>query len=155
MRATLAGPVLVGAIILSLPVSAGHGQAPVAGMTTVLARPVSRGEIVAADDFTTAPVDAAQARFGLAARQAIGLEAARDLPAGAVLHASDVISPRLVKRGEPVTISVLGPGYTIDSAGKALASGGAGDLVHVVSTATARTLDAVVDGPGRVRLVSQ
>jgi flagella basal body P-ring formation protein FlgA len=58
----------------------------------------------------------------------------------------------LVKRGEPVIIAVRSGGLTITSQGRALGSGGAGQSVRVVSADTHRTLDAIVDGPGSVRI---
>lgn len=58
----------------------------------------------------------------------------------------------LVKRGEPVLIAVRSGGLTITSQGRALGSGAAGQSVRVVSTDTHRTLDAIVDGPGSVRI---
>lgn len=58
----------------------------------------------------------------------------------------------LVKRGEPVLIAVRSGGLTITSQGRALGSAAAGQSVRVVSIDTHRTLDAIVDGPGSVRI---
>ena len=43
---------------------------------------------------------------------------------------------------------------SITAQGKALASGAQGDPVRVVNLATNRTLDAVVDAPGIVRIAA-
>ena len=118
----------------------------------VLTRPVTRGELLTADDLAVEDRNAAQARGTLGVRDIAGREANRNLPAGAVLRANDVIARRLVRRGEPVTINVRAGGLVISSAGRALASGGEGDLVRVVSNATNRTLDGVVEAAGAVRV---
>ena len=74
---------------------------------------------------------------------------------GAVADAGPVRAERpqpLVKRGEPVLIAVRSGGLTITSQGRALGSAAAGQPVRVVSADTHRTLDAIVDGPGSVRI---
>ena len=68
-------------------------------------------------------------------------------------------SPRIdpqpgVERGEPVTISLRGAGLVIGTTGRALGSGGMGDLVRVVAPATGRTLDTIVEGSGAVRVAA-
>lgn len=130
--------------------------APTAGSVDVpvLARSVTRGELLDATDFTAEPRPALQARGAIAARDAQGKEAVRNLPAGAVLRATDIMPPRLVKRGEPVTIAVRKGTLLIATPGKALSSGGTGDLVRVVALSTSRTLDAIVEKSGTVRVVA-
>jgi len=127
---------------------------PAASAVPVLARAVAKGELLAADDFTIEERSAAQARGGIPAREAMGKEATRNLATGTVLRATDVIVPRLVRRGEPVTIHVRSGGLTIATAGRALGSGASGDLVRVVSLSTNRTLDGVVEGPSAVRVTA-
>lgn len=140
--------------LLLLALVAGPGAAQTLTEVAVLAHPVARGEVIGADDFATEPRSPAQARGGLAVGDAVGREATRTLLAGTVVRATDVITPRLVKRGEPVTITVRAGGLAIATAGRALASGGAGDLVRVVSASTNRTLDGIVEGPGAVRVTA-
>jgi flagella basal body P-ring formation protein FlgA len=120
----------------------------------VLGRAVARGEVLGADDFTTEARSPAQARGALAVANAVGHEATRTLPAGTVVRPTDVITPRLVRRGEPVTITVRSGGLAIATGGRALASAGAGDMVRVVSLSTNRTLDGVVEGANAVRVTA-
>jgi flagella basal body P-ring formation protein FlgA len=127
---------------------------PAAVDTPVLRRIVERGEILSADDFTAEPRPASQGRGAMLPNAANGMEAARRLPAGAVVRASDVLTPRLVRRGEPVTIYVRSGGLTISTAGRALDNGAKGDLVRVVANSTNRTLDAEVEGSGAVRVTA-
>lgn len=61
---------------------------------------------------------------------------------------------RMIRRGEPVTLRVRSGTLTIATAGRALGDGRLGERVRVVATATRRTLEGIVEGPGEVRLVT-
>lgn len=116
----------------------------------VLAHAVARGDIVSAADFETRPGPPAQANGIVSPADAAGREAVRSLGAGVPVRAADLISPRLVRRGEPVMIAWHSGGLSITTGGRALTSGGVGDFVRVVAAATNRTLDAVVERSGVV-----
>lgn len=147
--------VVVAALAVGLaPLPAGAQARAAVVEVPVLAHAVPRGEVLGRDDFTNEERSAAQARNALAVADAIGREAARTLPAGTVLRPADVVAPRLVRRGEPVSITIRSGGLSIATQGRALASAGAGDHVRVVTTSTNRTLDGVVDGPDAVRVLA-
>lgn len=116
----------------------------------VLAHAVARGDIVSAADFELKSTPAAQGVGILMPIAAAGREAARSLSAGLPVRPADLISPRLVRRGEPVTIVWRSGGLAITSSGRALTSGGQGDFVRVVTASTNRTLDAIVSGSSAV-----
>lgn len=119
----------------------------------VLARPVQRGEILSADDFVYEKRSPNMGRGAIEAQAAKGLEAVRPLSPGSIVRVSDVITPRLVRRGEPVLIAYKVGALTITTQGRALASAGAGEPVRVVTTSTQRTLDGFVAGNGLVRIL--
>lgn len=119
----------------------------------VLARPVQRGEILSADDFVYEKRSPNMGRGAIEAEAAKGMEAVRPLSPGSVVRISDVITPRLVRRGEPVLIAYKTGALTITTQGRALASAGAGEPVRVVTSSTQRTLDGFVAGNGLVRIV--
>jgi len=123
--------------------------------TPVLARIVERGAVITEEDFTVQALPASQARGAMSAKAAGGMEAARRLTAGTVVRANDIIPPRLVRRGEPVTIYVRSGGLLISTSGRALDNGGRGDHVRVVANSTNRTLDAEVEGSGAVRTLTR
>ena len=79
----------------------------------------------------------------------------RDLSAGATVRPGDLVAPRLVRRGEPVTVALRAGNLVITAAGRALSSGGRGEPVRVVVPATNRTLDGIVEGSGAVRIRAQ
>jgi len=136
------------AALFAVQAASGMADAP------VLNRTVERGEILAPGDFTTEPLPIAQARGALNPGDASGREAVRGLRSGAVVRTSDVRAPRLVRRGEPVTIQVRSGGLTISTLGRALGDGSKGDLVRVVASTTNRTLDAEVEGSSAVRVAA-
>ena len=96
----------------------------------------------------------AQARSVLTAEEADGLEARRTLREGRPVRASDLAEPRLVKRGEPVKISLRDGALTISAIGRALGDAALGERVRVFSEATNQTLDGVVEGAGVVRILA-
>lgn len=120
----------------------------------VLAHMVSRGEVLGHDDFVMQDRSVAQVRNAIEVTAAVGQEATRTLSAGTVVRANDVTPPRLVRRGEPVAITIRSAGLSIATQGRALASGGVGDHVRVVAASTNRTLDGVVEGPDAVRVIA-
>ena len=121
---------------------------PSSALTPALSAPprvraVERGETLAVSDFERLPRAPGLAIGAVAATRAAGRE---------LVRASDTITPRLVRRGEPVAINLRARGLLIATGGRALTAGGMGDLVRVVATATNRTFDAIVEGSGAVRL---
>ncbi len=120
----------------------------------VLARTIQRGDVVSARDFAAGEITAAQARSVLTAEEADGLEARRTLREGMPVRASDLAEPRLVKRGEPVKISLRDGALTISAIGRALGDAALGERVRVFSEATNQTLDGVVEGAGVVRILA-
>ena len=132
----------------------GQGVAPVARpaivRVAVLGHPVGQGKTLVAEDFTYEDRAVGQARGALDPADAIGKEAVRGLAPGSVVRITDVVAPRLVRRGEPVLIAYRSRGLLITTSGRALASAGSGEPVRVVSTATTRTLDGVAAASGLV-----
>jgi flagella basal body P-ring formation protein FlgA len=139
-------------VLLALALLAGAASEEV--QVAVLAHPVQKGDRIEAHDFALEARSPAAARGALAPEHAAGMEAARNLPAGMVVRGSDVMRPQLVRRGEPVSIRIVSGALVIAASGRALSGGGKGDSVRVVTNTTSRTLDAVVDGSGTVRVAA-
>lgn len=123
-------------------------------LVAVLDRPVEAGDLLTETDFVEAPRAPAAARGALRVRDMAGMEAARRLTAGSIVRAGDVIRPQLVRRGEPVAITVRSGGLVISTTGRALSSGAAGATVRVVTQSTSKTLEGQIDGPGTVRVLA-
>lgn len=122
--------------------------------TPVLARTVEKGERLAPADFTLAPMSAAMARRAIPASAAAGKEAIRRLPEGSAVRATDLLTPQMVKRGDTVIIAVRAGPLSITTSGRALSGGATGDMVRVLNIETNRTLNAVVEDTGHVRVVT-
>lgn len=122
---------------------------------TVLAHPVERGALLTAADFTLEERPDGTVAAEIGPDQAEGQEAVRWLPAGTMLRRTDIASPRLVKRGEPVTLRIRSAGLLISTSGRSLADGRRGDTVRVMATATRRTLEGQVEGPSSILVVAQ
>lgn len=137
-------------MILALLAAATPGLVP----TPVLARPVDRGELLSPADFVEEDKPASAGVGALSPAAVKGMEATRRLMPGAVVRANDVMAPRMVRRGEPVTLKVRQGGLTITAQGRALSDGRRGDIVRVVATPTNRTLEGAVEGPGAVRIAA-
>ncbi|MCJ8157708.1 flagellar basal body P-ring formation chaperone FlgA [Sphingomonas sp. LaA6.9] len=133
-----------------------HAQsAPATVETPVLVRAIEKGEALSPADFAVEPRPASVARGAIAPAETAGLEASRRLMAGAPVRATDLAKPQMVRRGEAVTIALRSGALLITTAGRALSGGGKGDPVRVVSLSTNRTLDAVIENSGRVRVTGQ
>lgn len=123
--------------------------------TPVLARTVEKGETLAPADFTTAALAPATARGAAGPREASGQEAVRRLAAGSPVRANDIVAPRIIHRGEAVTIMLVSGALRISASGRALSDGVRGQAVRVLNLSTSRTLDAMADAPGQVRITAQ
>jgi flagella basal body P-ring formation protein FlgA len=119
----------------------------------VLAHDVARGDLLAAADFVLEERPGPPPSLATP-DQILGKEALRPLRAGTLVRASDVAEPRLVKRGEPVTLVIRQSNLLITAAGRALADGRLGQTVRVVTTGTSRTLEGTAAGPATVRLIA-
>ena len=154
-RRSLSSLIVLASLVL---VPGGPALAQAAGgdvAADVLSRTVQRGEMLSAHDFVSKVLPGAQARGAVRADAADGLEARRTLRSGMPVRASDLAEPRLVKRGEPVTIVLQTGALSITAAGRALADGALGEPVRVFSEATNQTLNGVVEDTGRVRVAAR
>lgn len=140
--------------MLALLLAAATATMPATHATPVLARPVERGEILSAEDFVSEEQPGPAVAGALAPAAARGMEAVRRLAPGSIVRAGDVMPPRLVRRGEPVTLTVRAGALTITAQGRALGDGRRGDFVRVVTLAGSRTLEGAVDGPATVRIAA-
>jgi flagellar basal body P-ring formation protein FlgA len=118
----------------------------------VLVRAVQRGETLSAADFAVEKRPAATARGAIDGAAADGMEARRALQLGAVVRTADLGQPQAVHRGEQVSVVLRVGGLSITTAGRSLGDAAVGQPVRVVSAATNRTLDGVVQSAGVIRL---
>jgi len=70
-----------------------------------------------------------------------------------VLRRSDLDSQVVVKRGDPVVVTVRGRGYRIEMKAQARSRGAPGDRIVLVNPVNRRCFQAVVVGPGQAELM--
>lgn len=122
----------------------------------VVNRNVGRGEAIAVSDVTMErrPRESVPSDVLGDTADLTGRIARRSISAGSPLRGGDLAKAEIVARGEMVTIVYERPGMLLTSRGRTVEAGGNGDVIGVVNPQSKRTVQATVDGPGRVRVTS-
>jgi len=120
----------------------------------VAARPLARGEILAATDVRLEERDITRLPSGFltALDEVLGMKVRRPLSTGNVIARGAVEAPRLVRRGQIVTLVGGNGPVEIRATGKALGDGAAGDRVRVRNERSGRVVEGVVAENGTVRV---
>ncbi|MCC7425958.1 MAG: flagellar basal body P-ring formation protein FlgA [Alphaproteobacteria bacterium] len=123
-------------------------------MVPAAAHRLSMGHVVGTADLRPVRIRAARMEAGLVTdpQAVIGLALRRPLAAGALFVERDLRRPVLVPRGGPVTMILQSEHLSIAAAGRALEDGGIGDRIRVANSTSRTEVEAVVIGPGRVRV---
>lgn len=119
----------------------------------VLTKPLRRKEVITADALTTENRDVGNMPQGYLtdATEVINKQAARNLQAGSVLNKFSYEALTMVKRGDRVSIQLVGKsGMAITSAGMAMMDGAKGDRIEVRNLSSQRTIQATVTDVGIV-----
>lgn len=120
----------------------------------VPSRPIREGELLEPGLLVSGWVaeEALRADLVRETAEAIGREAARVLPAGRPIRISDLRAPRLVRKGEVVTLVYQRGPIEITTLGRALNDAGEGEPVRAVNLASERPVRGVVVGRKLVRV---
>ena len=86
--------------------------------------------------------------------QLIGMTPKRGLNPKTPLRLSDLSRPEIVKRGKMVSILFRTGKISLTAVGKAIESGGRGDVIRVMNSKSHKTIDAVVTGPAQVQVIT-
>jgi len=121
----------------------------------VLNRWIKPGEIITAADitWTETAYSPNQGDVVADAKELVGKTPRRSLALNRPVSGHDVQSPRLVGKGSLVTLVLRSARMQLTAQGKALQEGGRDEVIQVVNTASNRTIEGVVTGPGRVEIV--
>ncbi|MHA6287047.1 flagellar basal body P-ring formation chaperone FlgA [Maricaulis sp. CAU 1757] len=122
----------------------------------VLSRAVAAGQRIRAEDITwmAQRSDRLRPDAVLDPNAIIGLETRRGLRANEPLRGYDLQQPLMVSRGELVTLTFEAPGIQLSVRARALEDAADGELARFVNLQSNRTVEALVDGPGRARVGS-
>ncbi len=120
----------------------------------VLARPVARGEVIEAGDIEWVSLRADRVRADAVMNETtlIGQEARRALRAGEALRSYDLRAPAAVSRGETVALVFQSGPLTLTARARALENAALGQNARFVNLQSNRTVEAVVEAPGRARV---
>ncbi len=120
----------------------------------VAIRSLERGAVISEADIKLVEHDLAALKLGYIddARQAIGMVARQRIRAGSVVTPHMVEAPRLIRRGEQVTIVARSGGIEIQAAGTALSDGARGELVRVRNNSSRKIVEAIAAAPGVVEV---
>lgn len=123
------------------------------GNIVVVQRPLKRTELVYAKDLRLEERELSTLPRGYltALEQADGLSLRQDVSAGTPLRADILQRPRLITRGQSVTVIVFAGGLEVRTRGIALADAAAGDRLRVKS-ASKRIVEGQVSENGMVRV---
>jgi flagella basal body P-ring formation protein FlgA len=120
----------------------------------VLGRAVAAGTEITANDIEWVSVRADRIRPDavLDPEALIGFETRRMLRAGEPVRSYDLQRPLMVERGELVTLIFEAPGIQLSVRARAMENAADGELARFVNLQSNRTVEALVDGPGRARV---
>jgi flagellar basal body P-ring formation protein FlgA len=136
------------------PTAAQTAAAAPSGEIAVLTRAVPSGQPIGLDDIAFIPAPQSAPADALVDPAAlIGMSARRSLAAGRPLRPGDVEPTPAVRRADPVALVFQSGGLMLSLRGRALENGAPGEVIRVLNPETNRTLEAVVEGPGRARVL--
>ncbi|WP_169453558.1 flagellar basal body P-ring formation chaperone FlgA [Pleomorphomonas oryzae] len=122
----------------------------------VLNRPIDRRDVIHASDLTVVRIDKRRVPGPsvIDTNDLIDMAAKRPLRAGEIIATADIEPPRIILRGDLVTLQFSRPGLTLSARGRALGDGAKGDLVSVLNEQSKRTVQGVVTGAGIVEVTT-
>lgn len=120
----------------------------------VLKAPLRNGEIIGPADLSWLEMDASRVQHDILLKEEnlLGLTPRLSLTPGKPVRDSDVMPPQIVARGDTVTIVYENGPLILSSKGKALENGAKDDTIRVVNIASNRSLEAIVNADGTVRV---
>jgi flagellar basal body P-ring formation protein FlgA len=118
----------------------------------VLTQPIQRGEIIARQHLAIEKRDVSKTRgdFITQAEQVENKQAARNMPAGAILGLRSFSEPPFIKRKDKIIISSVQPAFSIRMSGTAMMDGTKGQVIKVKNENSGRIISATVIEPGLV-----
>jgi flagella basal body P-ring formation protein FlgA len=126
----------------------------VQGLVLVTTQPLARGERLTEQNVRLVERDLASLPRGYFddLQPVLGQQARRHLNANTVLNPLLIEAPRLVRRGEQVTMITGRDGFLVRSQGQALGDGSAGEVIRIRSNGSQRIVEGRVHAPGVVKM---
>lgn len=120
----------------------------------VTTRGVAKGEIISESDVAWVEIRADGIRRQTATDldQIVGQEAKRQIRPDTPIRVGDVWAPRLVRKGDLVTLSVHTRFMLLQTNGQALEDGALNEVVRILNLKSKKTVQGVVSGEGEIRI---
>jgi flagella basal body P-ring formation protein FlgA len=120
----------------------------------VLSRRFAPDEVIREPDvvWTTMPAHSLPKNAILSPEHLVGRAPRRSLAGGAPVRAGEVRPPVVVEKGDLVTLILTSGPMTLTARGRALEDGAQGAAIRVSNVRSRATLEAIVTGPGQVRV---
>jgi flagella basal body P-ring formation protein FlgA len=130
------------------------GKIAVFGKTLITRRSLSRNEQLGRDDVQVVERDLSDLHYGYldSPEQAVGMQMTRALPAGQILTPQLVKAPKVIERGDRVTLMAESGGITVRMRGEALADGAQGERLRVRALNSKRIVEGLVLSAGVVKV---
>lgn len=122
-------------------------QVSLAGSVTA-SRTLPAGTIIGASDLYVAPEDDPAQADAM-----IGQQTRITVYAGRAINPAHLQAPRLVSRNQMVSLIFSAGALRIETEGRALAEGAAGDTIPVMNLSSRRTVSAQVQPNGSLRII--
>lgn len=124
------------------------------GQVLVLRQPLTRGTTISEKDLDLVERNLSALPYGyyIDPKPVIGKLTKRTLAANSVLTPQMIQAPKLVKRGQRVTLVGESGPLTVRMVGEALADGGEGDLIRVRADGSKRVIDGTVISQGVIKV---
>lgn len=121
-------------------------------MVPVLAQPLARGDVIGGASLVLKEMKLSPAGIDYitSSETLTGMAAKRPLRAGVPLRFTDITQPKIISKGDLVTIAFEAPGINLSIRGKALEDGVLRQSIRVVNTQTSRTFEGVAAAAGYV-----
>jgi len=122
----------------------------------VLARAMGRGEVIGERDIEWVEMrdQIAQRDVVTSPRFLIGFEPRHPLRAGAPVRTADLQKQVAVSKNSAVTMVVRTPFMSLTAQGRSIEDGSVGDVIRVTNVQSKQVVDARVDGPGQVSVIT-
>lgn len=131
-----------------------YARATVSAIVTVptLNAPITRGSIISEGDLEMTERSVTQDLLGFVTRieHIVGREARRNLASGQLMRSSDLISPKIIERGQTVDLVAEAAGLKVHMQGKSLGSGGVGERLYVKNLSSGKRVEGLVLASGSV-----
>lgn len=116
--------------------------------------PLMRGTRISKDDLFLSEQNVQRLRQGYftETQEVVGKIAKHNIPSGKAISPYNIDLPKLVKRGEEVTIIARNPSFQVSMKGIAIESGTLGETIKVKNLSSQRTIDATVSAQKEVKV---